>query len=143
MAKRTISIRGMISLSFIVLMMSTLITIGYITFSNWKKSSEGMILKMENASSQDIFQKIEQQINLPYRINANNQSLIKNGIVDITNQNERDIFFTSIIESSNENIYSFSYGLENGDYYGARRNGNISKSIKGMLKRMDTLIITR
>ena len=124
MAKRTSSIRGMISLSFIVLMMGTLITIGYITFSNWKESSESIILKMENASSQDIFKKIEQQIDRPYRMTANNKSIIESGIVDINNQNEREIFFASIIEASNENIYSFSYGLENGDYYGARRNGN-------------------
>lgn len=117
----------MISISFIILMVSTLLTIGYIIFSNWKESSENIILKMENASSRDIQKKIEELIYLPYSMNAMNHNVIENGIVDMNNKAERDVFFTSIMESSNENIYSISYGLENGDYYGARRteNGNI------------------
>ena len=57
-------------------------------------------------------------------MNAINHNIIANGIVDFNNKNERDAFFASIIKSSNEKIYSISYGLENGDYYGARRNGN-------------------
>ena len=57
-------------------------------------------------------------------MNAINHNIIANGIVDFNNKNERDAFFASIIKSSNEKIYSVSYGLENGDYYGARRNGN-------------------
>ena len=32
-----------------------------------------MILKMENASSKDILKEIEEQIDLPYSMNANNQ----------------------------------------------------------------------
>lgn len=124
MNKRTSSIRGMISISFIVLMVSTLLTIGYIIFSNWKESSESIIVKMENASSKDIQKKIEELIYLPYSMNAMNHNVIENGIVDMNNKTERDAFFTGIMESSDENIYSISYGLENGDYYGARRTEN-------------------
>ena len=75
-------------------------------------------------ANKDILKKIEELINLPYVMNAINHNIIKNGIVDMNNQTERDAFFASVIKSSNENIYSISYGLENGDYYGARRNGN-------------------
>ena len=105
-------------------MVSTLITIGYIIFSSWKTSSDSIILKIENATNKDILKEIEELIHLPYEMNAINHNIIANGIVDINNKNERDAFFASIIKSSNEKIYSISYGLENGDYYGARRNGN-------------------
>ena len=57
-------------------------------------------------------------------MNANNHTIIKNGIVDMNNPTERDAFFAGLIKYSNEKIYSISYGLENGDYYGARRNRN-------------------
>ncbi len=124
MDKKTSSIRGIISISFIVLMVSTLITIGYIIFSSWKTSSDSIILKIENATNKDILKEIEELIHLPYEMNAINHNIIENGIVDMNNKTERDAFFASIIKSSNENIYSISYGLENGDYYGARRNGN-------------------
>src|SRR3954454_25251464 len=124
MDKKTISIRGIISTSFIVLMVGTLITIGYIIFSSWNKSSESIILKMENSSSKDILKEIEELIHLPYTMNAINHNIIENGIVDMNNPTERDAYFANVIKSSNENIYSISYGLENGDYYGARRNEN-------------------
>ena len=67
MDKKTSSIRGIISISFIVLMVSTLITIGYIIFSSWKTSSDSIILKMENATNKDILKEIEELIDLPYR----------------------------------------------------------------------------
>ena len=67
MAKKTSSIRGIISISFIVLMVSTLITIGYIIFSNWNASSNSTIVKMENAANNDILEKIEELINLTYQ----------------------------------------------------------------------------
>ena len=122
--KKQVQLEGIISISFIVLMVSTLITIGYIIFSSWNTSSDSIILKMENAANNDILKEIEELINLPYQMNAINHNIIENGIVDMNNPTERDAFFASIIKSSNEKIYSISYGLENGDYYGARRNGN-------------------
>ena len=64
MAKKTSSIRGIISISFIVLMVSTLITIGYIIFSSWNTSSDSIIVKMENAANKDILEEIEELINL-------------------------------------------------------------------------------
>lgn len=124
MVRMTGSIRGMISISFILLMAITLITIGFIIFSNWKASSENIIIKMENASAKDILEEIEEVISLPYGMNAINHNLIENEIVDIQDQSERDAFFASLIESSNERIYSISYGMENGEYYGARRREN-------------------
>src|SRR4051794_35852526 len=124
MEKKTSSIRGIISISFIVLMVSTLLTIGYIIFSSWNASSEDIILKMENSSSKDILKEIEELIDLPYSMNAINHNIIESGIVDMNNPAERDAYFANVIKSSDENIYSISYGLENGEYYGARRNEN-------------------
>lgn len=122
MGKGKSSIRRIVSISFVVLMVSTLITIGYIIFSSWKTSSDSFIARIEKVTNKEIVQEIEELIQIPYSLNAINHTLIENGIIDMNNPTERDAFFANIIKTSNKNLYSVSYGLENGDYYGARRN---------------------
>ncbi|MDM5332923.1 ATP-binding protein [Ureibacillus composti] len=124
MGKRDSSIRRIIIISFIVLMVSTLLIIGYIVFSSWKTSVDNIIVKMENSTNQKILQEIDHLLYLPYFLNTSSHNLIENGIVDIDDPSERDAFLVNAIQSSNKNIYSVSYGLENGDFYGARRDEN-------------------
>ena len=49
------------------------------------------------------------------------------------------LYFAGAMQSSNEKIYSISYGVEeSGDYYGARRNPEMRlKFIEVILKQMD------
>ncbi|MEH7076453.1 ATP-binding protein [Neobacillus drentensis] len=122
MKKKKSSIRLFISISFIVLMVGTIIVIGNITFSNWKLSSYSLIDRMGNDASKEIFARIEALIMVPLHTNENNHFLIQNGIVDLNNKKRREAYFAGTLQSSSEEIYSFSYGLEDGEYYGARRN---------------------
>ncbi|KAA9029960.1 ATP-binding protein [Niallia endozanthoxylica] len=124
MERRTPSIRGIISISFIFLMVSTLITIGFIIFSNWNASSERIIEKIEKSTSKNILNEIDELIDVPSEMNELNQHIVADNIIDFSNKSKREAFFSNIVQSSSEEIYSFSYGLENGDYYGARRNAN-------------------
>lgn len=122
MNKKTSSIRGIISFSFVFLMVSTLITIGTIIFSSWNSASESTIKKMESDTTKDIMNEIDDLIHLPYNTNEINHNLLEREMIDLQNKNIRDAFFAGMIKSSSKEIYSFSYGLENGEYYGARRN---------------------
>lgn len=122
MSDKRNSIRVIISMSFITLMLITLITIGYIIFSNWTTSSNNIISQMEKELCQSILNEIETFVSVPLSINEINQNLIRNEIVDIHDSKKRDAFFAGVIKSSSDEIYSFSLGLENGEYYGARRN---------------------
>lgn len=124
MIKKKRSIRITISLAFIILMVSTLTTAGYIIFSNWKASSNKIIEKLENETSSHIVNDIEALINVPLHNNEINHNLLENGILDLKNKGKREAFFAGVINASGEEIYSFSYGLENGEYYGARRNAD-------------------
>ena len=65
---------------------------------------------------------IQYLMNTPLRINDDSQRLVKNGVVDFNHEKEREKFFVSVLQSNSKDIYSFSYGTENGEYYGARRN---------------------
>jgi signal transduction histidine kinase len=105
-------------------MVVTLIAAGYILFSNWKHSSDSIIKKLENDVSSNISHEIEELIDISLSTNKINHNLIENGIVDMSDKEKRDIFFAGVVKASKEEIYSFSYGMENGDYYGARRSKN-------------------
>ncbi len=116
------SLRLLISISFIVLMTITISIITYITFSNWKTSIDNTITKMENDSSEDVSKEIETLFTVPIYNNEINHVLIQNGIIDMQNKKQRDAYFAGVVKSSNEEIYSFSFGTESGEYYGARKN---------------------
>jgi two-component system, sensor histidine kinase and response regulator len=124
MKQKQSSIRVSISVLFIVLMVITLFTVGYILFSNWKECADSIIGRIENNVSKNISNEIEDLIDISLNTNENNLNLIQNGIIDMNNKEKRDVFFAGVVKASREEIYSFSYGLENGDYYGARRNKN-------------------
>jgi two-component system, sensor histidine kinase and response regulator len=124
MRKKRSSIRGIITVSFIVLMASTLLVVGYIAYGSWNASTNSIIGQMGNDASKDISNEIESLINVPLKMNDINHNLIQNGIVDLSNKKKQEAYFAGTLKSSNKEIYSFSYGLENGEYYGARRNVN-------------------
>lgn len=116
------SLRLLISALFIALMTITVGIITYIVFTNWKISVDNTIIKIQEDSNKDIFNEIQSLLNVPLYNNEINQSLIKNGVIDIHNKEQRDAFFAGVIKPSREEIYSFSFGTENGEYYGARKN---------------------
>lgn len=111
-----------ISLSFIMLMILTISIIVYLTFSSWKSSIDQAIVKLEDETSQDIFNEIEKLFAIPLRNNEVNHYFIQNHLINLQNKNERDAYFAGVVQSSVSEIYSFSFGTENGDYYGARKN---------------------
>jgi len=120
--KKTGSLRLFISISFIALMTITISVIMYIIFTNWKISIDNSITKMEDSANQDVFNEIQTLFNVPLYNNQINHSLIQNKIVDIHNKEQIDAFFAGVIKSTSDEIYSFSYGTESGEYYGARKN---------------------
>ncbi|MGE4284260.1 MAG: hybrid sensor histidine kinase/response regulator, partial [Clostridia bacterium] len=122
MNRKSISMRIVIVTLFIVSILITVSVIGYTVFSNWKASADNIITKMENDTNREILNRIKTFINIPIHINEVNHSLIENKIVDIYDKSKHEIFFVGVIKKHNEEVYSFSYGTENGEYYGARRN---------------------
>lgn len=112
----------LISLSFIILMIITVSIIAFVVFSRWKTSVDNTITKLEVDASQNIIKEIEKLVHLPVYINEMNFTLLEKGLIDLQDKKQREQFFASVIKANSEDIYSFSYGTENGDYYGARRN---------------------
>ncbi len=120
---KKISIKNITLLMFIILMTATLGTTGFIVFSKWMESAEDIAGQLAEDLSRDITRDIEDYIGNPESINLAHEAMIRKDIVDIYDPEDRERFFLSVLGSySGESIYSFSYGTENGEYYGARRN---------------------
>lgn len=120
---RKISIKNITLLMFILLMTATLGTVGFIVFSKWMGSAEAIANDMAEELSRDVIRDIEDYIGNPESINMAHEAMIRKGIVDIYDPEDRERFFLSVLGSySGESIYSFSFGTEKGEYYGARRN---------------------
>jgi len=116
------SLRNRIISTFIVISVCITIIIGYISFVESNKVVENNIKKIEHDSDKEILNKVDEFVNKPLFINESNYNLIKNGIVSVYDKREREIYFSGVLKASLDNIYSFSYGTEKGEYYGARRN---------------------
>lgn len=121
---RNFSMRFIMSILFILLTLVSFSIIGYFVFSNWKQSADNIVIKMENSMNNDIISRIETFLYEPLHINETNHSLIQNSIIDLYNKEKREMYFTGALKESSSEIYSFSYGTESGEYYGARRNGH-------------------
>ena len=67
---------------------------------------------MENDVTKDIVKEIDHILHVSTNMNETHQNMIANDIIDLNNKKERDVYFAGAMQSSNEEIYSFSYGVE-------------------------------
>lgn len=97
---------------------------GYLVFASWRDSSEKIGYLIQDHIHKEIFRQIDKFIDVPVDINKAAYRLIQTEIVNMADKQKRDVFFANLIQSTNEDVYSVSFGGENGDYYGARRNSD-------------------
>lgn len=119
-----LSIRKVIIIVFALLMLITTVIIGFIIFSNWISSTEKTTTNIAQDLNSEIYNEINEFISSAMHVSDVNHSLIEESIIDIKNEKKRDQFFVSVLRSQSSEIYSFSFGTETGEYYGARRNEN-------------------
>lgn len=122
MDKHQSSIKTRIRVLFIILMTVTITLVGSIVFYHWKTAVDAVIVEKQDETNTAILDTIEKFINVPPYINAINHHIIENQIVDIYAEKQREMYFAGVMNAVEEHVYSFSYGTERGEYYGARRN---------------------
>ncbi len=122
--RRDIPIRKAIIIVFLAAMVISIGSIGYMVFSSWFSSAKQTTESVAGEMNEHIYNQIYSYLHVPVQINESNHKIIANGILDLSEENLRDKFFVGVLSSYEDAIYSFSYGTENGEYYGARRNKN-------------------
>ena len=121
--KKTISISRMIIISFVAILLSISSIISYLAFRNCISSTNEMIKIIKEDITHDITDHIDRLVNIPLNINKANHQFIERRIIDVKDDAIRDFFFAGVIKNHIESsVYSFSYGTEDGEYYGARKN---------------------
>ncbi len=121
---RHISIKKTFIIVFILVMLVSIGGIGYIIYTNWYSSATQTSESIAEDLNESIYNQIYSFIHVPSQINEANHKIIANGILDISDERLRDRFFVGVLSSHDDEIYSFSYGTSDGEYYGARRNEN-------------------
>ncbi len=122
--KKNISIRTSTVIAFSFAISIIIALVGYVVFSNWKESVMDTMTEISEDMNQKINDQIDSMLMLPEHINESNQKFIANHIVDLKDESERDRFFAGVLQTYQDEIYSFTYGSNNGEYYGARTNKN-------------------
>lgn len=122
--RKAISIKSTIIIVFILAMLVSISSIGFMIFTNWFSSAQKTTESIAETISEDIYKQIYSFMHVPDHINEVNHKIIANSILDLSDEKLREKFFVGVLSSHSAEIYSFSYGTANGEYYGARRNEN-------------------
>ena len=109
---------------FIIFVLITGGLISVIVFSNWWASTDVIITNMEEDVTKDAIAQVDSFLDKPLSNNAANRILVEKGLVDMTDATEWERFFVGVLQAQDVDVYSFGYGMEDGAYYGARRNQN-------------------
>ncbi|HHU08336.1 MAG TPA: HAMP domain-containing protein, partial [Clostridiaceae bacterium] len=120
--KRTLSLRRSILLIFVFSLIVSVCCSGILVFRNWISSAKKTTEQIASDINANIYSQVRSYIQTPHHINEINHKVIKNGMLDLSDDKQRDRFFVEILRAYSDEIYSFSYGTVNGEYYGARRN---------------------
>lgn len=120
--KRVISIKTAIILLYLAIMVFAATGIAFLIFTRWSGSIERTLEQMTNTLNEQIQAQIHTLMLEPMNLGETNKRMIENGIVDLSDEIERNRFFVGVLASQKDQVYSFSYGSEHGEYFGARRN---------------------
>ncbi len=122
MNRKAMSIRSTLILLFILSMILSIGGVGFLLFSRWRTSAAETMQRIAHDINDITYNQVASFLRTPFEVIDVNCKLIENGIVEMSDDELRDKYFVSVLSSLSNQIYSFSYGSESGEYYGARRN---------------------
>lgn len=103
-------------------MVATFAIIGYFAFATWQSSTARMAAEIQNNTNSILLSHIEGFIGETRHVNEANRNLIGRKAIALGDKRERELYFASVLQATGNEVYSFTYGTENGEFYGARRN---------------------
>jgi diguanylate cyclase (GGDEF)-like protein/PAS domain S-box-containing protein/putative nucleotidyltransferase with HDIG domain len=117
-----ITVKRIIIFVFIASMILTIGLVGYLVFFNWHSSARDTTERISSSINKSIYNELRSFMEKPYHVNEVNHFHLENGSYDLSDATARERFFVGVLEAHDNHIYSFSFGSEKGDYYGARIN---------------------
>lgn len=120
--KKALSIKHTVVIVLGTVMLTFSLIIFTLLITRWDRSAEYTSREIAESVARHSSEKITSFLRNPLKINEENHKIIENGILSLSDQIPREKFFLGILDSQEEQIYSFSIGTVTGEYYGARRN---------------------
>ena len=130
------SIIKLTTISFVVILLLSIGSVTFIVFNQWRVSAEAMTANIVDDINEHVYLQLRNYMSKSWELNENHHLFITDGIIDITQQNQREKFFVGVLNAQSTDIYSFGFGNEQGEYYGARRNAD--NDIEIMMNNSDT-----
>ena len=126
------SIKHQIVFSFIVLLGIIFGISSYFVYVNWLGSVEQATQKILENVGDRVYRQIDRFVDVPLGINNHNVLPIRRKLVDLADDKSRDLFFANQIKTSPLDVYSFTYGTENGHFFwrpsqSAKRDRDLQK----------------
>lgn len=119
------SFRTRIILLFILMLFGTVGALGAFVFSGWLGEVRHAVNQTAAWTAGDVAHRLDRFVDAPLHLVEVHQELLRNGVVDLSAEAERDRFFSSVLHShEGSSIMSFTIGLSSGEYYGARWNAS-------------------
>jgi len=120
--KKGITMQKTMLIVFVAFIVITVGILCFLIFSSWLASSRHLTGVIATETNTQVLRGVERTIFNALHVNEIHQEMIAGNIVDMENEQERERFFVSVLNSHGNEIFSLGYGTKNGEYYGARRN---------------------
>ena len=120
--RRSISIIWVFIITFILLLLITIIGISYMVFSNWEVSGKEFTAGLARKMTLGIEDRVNSFIQSSLNMNDVNSKLFEDGVINFSDDESRDKFLTNSLHSFSDYIYSYGFGTTAGEYFAARRN---------------------
>lgn len=116
-----LSIRSLIVLTFMATLFISIGVTSIIIFSSWTKSAQNMTRHLSATMMQGLYSKVDDELEVLSHISKANHKIVKNGILNIADEQAREKFFVGLLEEHSDRISCVAYATAQGDYYGACR----------------------
>ncbi len=120
--RKQLSIKHTIVLVFGIVMIASIIAILSLVLTRWTRSAQNTSLQIAETIADNVSDQIISFLRIPLKVSEENHTVIENGILNLDDEVNREKFFVDTFAAQERQIYSFSIGTVNGEYYGARRN---------------------
>lgn len=97
--KTTLSLRRSILLMFIISLFISVACYGALIFTNWVSSAKNTTAHMAADINEEIYNRIDTFIQVPYHMNEVNHKVIENGMLDLSDEKQRDRYFVGVLEA--------------------------------------------
>jgi|GEM_PF-2421977 len=116
------SIKNQLRYLFFIGLILDMLLLSFIVFYYWKSSIDEALFFSQEETTRQVVQKISDFMNVPLRLNATNQYFIASHLINLNEPQTAARFFASVMQPTDSNVYSFSYGRADGSYFDVRRN---------------------